>query len=104
SNQDDPLERAKLVAVRKQEDLPPSMYKYWRVRDLLFSRFEEGILLDQESWFSVTPEAVAYRIARQCDSDVVMDACCGAGGNIIQFAMTCNHGVSLTFMVVLTRI
>lgn len=83
------------LAIRRPQDLPPNMAKYWRARYDLFSRFDEGTLLDLESWYSVTPEAIAYRIAMRCRSDVVMDACCGAGGNIIQFALTCKHVVAL---------
>ncbi|KAF9823713.1 hypothetical protein SFRURICE_014414 [Spodoptera frugiperda] len=51
---------------------------------LLGNRFVEGIKLDRESWFSVTPEY-----------DVVLDAFCGADGNTIQFARTCNRVVAI---------
>ena len=50
----------------------------------LFSRFDEGIELDVESWFSVTPEAIAQHIAERCRCDVIIDAFCGVGGNAIQ--------------------
>lgn len=59
---------------------------------LLGNRFDEGIKLDRESWFSVTPEVVARHIAEKYQYDVVLDAFCGAGGNTIQFARTCNRG------------
>lgn len=97
----DVRQRALDLAVRKPQDLPPNMSKYWRARYDLFSRFDEGILLDLESWYSVTPEAIAYRIAMRCRGNVVMDACCGAGGNVIQFAMTCNHGAWLLTVIAL---
>lgn len=45
-----------------------------------------------ESWFSVTPEKVARHTAERCQCDVVVDAFCGAGGNAIQFALTCQRG------------
>lgn len=64
----------------------PKMYKYWKKRHSLFHRFDEGIKLDRESWFSVTPEGVAMHIACKFVYDVVLDAFCGAGGNTIQFA------------------
>ncbi len=32
-------------------------------RHSLFDMYDEGCLLDEESWFSVTPEAIAHRIA-----------------------------------------
>ena len=53
-------------AIRSKDDLPENMLKYWRFRESLFTRFNEGILLDEESWFSVTPEALAYRSAVEC--------------------------------------
>ncbi|XP_072267290.1 trimethylguanosine synthase isoform X2 [Pyxicephalus adspersus] len=65
--------------------------KYWAQRYRLFSRFDEGIQLDEEGWFSVTPEKIAEHIAQrilQCFKNaVVVDAFCGVGGNAIQFAL-----------------
>lgn len=86
---------AKRLAIQCRKDFPPNMLKYWNARHDLFSLFSEGILLDEESWFSVTPEAIAYRIATQCACGVILDAFCGAGGNAIQFAMTCEHVVAI---------
>ncbi|SPO24955.1 related to TGS1 - trimethyl guanosine synthase [Ustilago trichophora] len=72
----------------------PSMRKYWHHRFSLFSLYSSGILLDEQSWYSVTPESVAFRIAKRCASDkVVVDLFAGAGGNAIQFAMTCGGSV-----------
>lgn len=68
------------------------LYKYWCQRYKLFSRFDDGIQLDEESWWSVTPEDIAKHIAtRVCtktgtENAVILDAFCGAGGNAIQFA------------------
>lgn len=45
-----------------------------------------------ESWFSVTPEKVAAYTAERCKCNLIVDAFCGAGGNTIQFAMTCSKG------------
>ena len=59
-----------------------------------FSRYDEGCLLDEEGWYSVTPEAIAMQIAERCRCDVVLDAFCGVGGNAIAFARTCQHGTS----------
>ncbi len=39
--------------------LPRTLWKYWMQRYTLFARFDDGILLDEEGWFSVTPEAIA---------------------------------------------
>ena len=80
--------------------------KYWAQRRRLFSKFDEGIQLDAESWYSVTPEVIANHTARRlCTSlvaqqkkynyypqqqqkkFVVLDAFCGCGGNAIAFAL-----------------
>ncbi|CAG5131576.1 unnamed protein product [Candidula unifasciata] len=73
----------------------PELAKYWYQRYCLFAKFDEGIKLDRESWFSVTPEPIAANIAERCRCDVIVDAFCGAGGNSIQFAFTCNHVIAI---------
>ena len=40
--------------------------KYWFQRYRLFSKFDSGIWMDRESWFSVTPEKIAQHIAERC--------------------------------------
>jgi trimethylguanosine synthase len=50
--------------------------------------------MDETGWFSVTPESIACHIAERCQSDTLLDAFCGVGGNAIQFAMTCERGMS----------
>eukprot|EP00002_Diphylleia_rotans_P037587 TRINITY_DN8412_c0_g1_i1.p1 TRINITY_DN8412_c0_g1~~TRINITY_DN8412_c0_g1_i1.p1 ORF type:complete len:437 (+),score=103.30 TRINITY_DN8412_c0_g1_i1:59-1369(+) len=72
-----------------------SNYKYWLQRYRLFSRYDEGIRMDQEMWYSVTPEKIAQHIAERCRTNVVIDAFCGAGGNSIQFAMTCQKVIAI---------
>uniref|UniRef100_H3DLA1 Trimethylguanosine synthase n=1 Tax=Tetraodon nigroviridis TaxID=99883 RepID=H3DLA1_TETNG len=71
----------------------PELAKYWAQRYRLFSRFDQGIKLDREGWFSVTPERIAEHIALRvdqsfCRAQLVIDAFCGVGGNAIQFALT----------------
>ncbi|XP_057714124.1 trimethylguanosine synthase [Corythoichthys intestinalis] len=71
----------------------PGLAKYWAQRYRLFSRFDEGIKLDKEGWFSVTPEKIAEHIALRVESSfsntqLIIDAFCGVGGNAIQFALT----------------
>jgi trimethylguanosine synthase len=75
----------------------PLIQKYWNQRRRLFSRFDQGILLDQEGWFSVTPEQIAdhvaartvdlYRVIQPAAEQgmIVLDAFCGCGGNSIAF-------------------
>jgi trimethylguanosine synthase len=56
----------------------------------LFSRFDQGIKLDKESWFSVTPEAIADHIAARLvgldENLTIIDPFCGVCGNAIAFA------------------
>jgi len=62
--------------------------KYWAQRRRLFKKFDEGIQLDAEGWYSVTPEVVAdhvasrfadaaARLVRSCDN---YEARGGGGG------------------------
>lgn len=69
--------------------------KYYFKRFGLFSRYEDGIKLDRESWFSVTPEEIAKDIAERCRCDTIIDAFCGAGSNAIQFAFTCERVIAI---------
>lgn len=69
--------------------------KYWHRRFSLFSKFDQGIKLDEESWYSVTPELVAKHTAERCKCNVIVDAFCGAGGNTIQFALTCKQVIAI---------
>ena len=61
--------------------------KYWSQRYSLFSRYDDGVLMDEESWYSVTHEAVAQAIADTCgEQNYILDGFAGVGGNTIQFA------------------
>ncbi|KAI0248771.1 Tgs1 protein [Lactifluus subvellereus] len=75
--------------------VPAHLQKYFAQRTRYFSRYDEGCLLDEEGWYSVTPEAIATQIAERCRCDVVLDAFCGVGGNAIAFARTCEHVIAL---------
>lgn len=71
--------------------LPKKCKKYWRKRYQLFSKYDEGVFLTSELWYSVTPELTAEAIAQIVknlipDCKNVLDICCGGGGNTIQFA------------------
>ncbi|KAG7455153.1 hypothetical protein MATL_G00253410 [Megalops atlanticus] len=84
--------KRKALEVPPEIAAEPDLAKYWVQRYRLFSRFDEGVKLDHEGWFSVTPEKIAQHIAlRVQDSfscDLIIDAFCGVGGNAIQFALT----------------
>lgn len=70
--------------------LPKQVKKFWRKRYDLFSRFDDGVYMLLELWYSVTPEHVAKFTAKLAyelvGGGTVMDVCCGGGGNTIQFA------------------
>ncbi|NXU38747.1 TGS1 synthase, partial [Drymodes brunneopygia] len=77
----------------------PELIKYWAQRYRLFSRFDEGIELDREGWFSVTPEKIAehiaVRVSQSFNCDIIVDAFCGVGGNAIQFALTSKRVIAI---------
>ncbi|NXY46499.1 TGS1 synthase, partial [Ceuthmochares aereus] len=77
----------------------PELAKYWAQRYRLFSRFDEGIKLDREGWFSVTPEKIAehiaVRVSQSFNCDIIVDAFCGVGGNTIQFALTSKRVIAI---------
>lgn len=41
----------------------------------------------------MTPEEIAKSTAERCKCGLIIDAFCGAGGNAIQFALTCDKGM-----------
>lgn len=69
-----------------------------------FSLYERGCLLDEEGWFSVTPEKIAIQIAERCRCDTVLDAFCGVGGNAIALASTCHRGMTFLFIMIVPRL
>jgi len=73
----------------------PHIKKYWHQRYRLFSKYDEGVKLDEEGWYSVTPEKIAEHIAEKCRCDVIVDGFCGVGGNSIQFAFTCERVIAI---------
>ena len=84
SRQKSTLVRHPLQPMPKELEQFPELEKYWKQRYRFFNKFDDGILLDNESWFSVTPEAIATHIAERCQCDIIIDAFCGVGGNTIQ--------------------
>ncbi|KAF7241662.1 hypothetical protein EG68_10558 [Paragonimus skrjabini miyazakii] len=74
----------------------PALLKYWNRRYELFERFDQGVQLDKESWFGVTPESIAwYQASAIAGCDLVVDVFCGVGGNTIQFAQKCGVVVGI---------
>ncbi|KAG9101760.1 hypothetical protein FRC06_002670 [Ceratobasidium sp. 370] len=80
---------------KTQKQVPQHLKKYFYQRHRYFSLYDEGCLLDEEGWYSVTPEKIANQIAERCRCDTVIDAFCGVGGNAIAFAQTCERVIAL---------
>jgi trimethylguanosine synthase len=68
------------------DNISNDIVKYWTQRYSLFSHFDSGIKMDEEGWFSVTPESIAKHHASRVDAGVMIDCFTGVGGNTIQFA------------------
>jgi len=66
--------------------------KFFKNRYYLFSKYDRGIKIDDESWYSITPETVAKHVANRVVSIFgegqtnAIDGFCGVGGNLIQLA------------------
>jgi len=77
----------------------PELIKYWKQRYQLFTKFDYGIWLDKESWYSVTPESMSEQIAKYIYDTVkpntVIDPFCGSGGNAIQLAKFCDKVLAI---------
>ncbi|XP_037473020.1 trimethylguanosine synthase-like [Triticum dicoccoides] len=69
--------------------------RYWNQRYSLFSLFDSGIKMDEEGWFSVTPEPIAKHHASRVGAGILIDCFAGVGGNTIQFATKCKHVVAV---------
>lgn len=79
------------LLMHTKDTLPPAIKKFWWRRYDLFSKFDGGVYMSEELWFSVTPEPIAKYIADLFyhlipDATSCLDICCGGGGNTIQFA------------------
>lgn len=80
------------VADSQPNPFSPDIDKYWKQRRRLFSRFDDGIQLDDQGWYSVTPEQIADHVATRLvqftsgKPIIVLDAFGGCGGNSIALA------------------
>ncbi|GKV26878.1 hypothetical protein SLEP1_g36096 [Rubroshorea leprosula] len=70
----------------EKEGITPLNVKHWLQRYKLFSRHDEGLRMDEEGWYSVTPEEIAIGHAERCGGGLVIDCFSGVGGTAIQFA------------------
>lgn len=51
--------------------------------------------MDDDSWFSVTPESIAEHIAQRMACRTVVEGFCGVGGNAIQLAFYCRNVIAI---------
>ena len=73
---------------RVPKDVPE--IKFWNQRFYYYSKFDEGIKMDYESWYSVTPEDLAFYISKIAGKNAIcIDPFAGSGGNVIQFSKNC---------------
>lgn len=79
--------------INRAGDFRGPMKKYWAQRYDIFAKYDSGVLLTKELWYSVTPETISKFTAKFLNKAFeggegpvrVMDAFCGGGGNVIQF-------------------
>lgn len=84
-----------------QELIPQDkdLKKFHKHRYYLFSKYDRGIKIDEESWYSITPENVSKHVANKVTSIFgegrtnAMDGFSGVGGNLIQLARKCGFCV-----------
>ncbi|OHS94905.1 hypothetical protein TRFO_10855 [Tritrichomonas foetus] len=75
-----------------------SVQRYWNRRFEFWPNFSNGICTDTVGLFSVTPWDAAVQIAQTLDeyypndSPLIIDACCGVGGNTVAFARCIETG------------
>lgn len=79
------------------------LQNYYRQRYRLFTKYDEGILMDDEAWYSVTPEDIAQNIAQRITSKLsflqrqlrIVDLFSCVGGDSIQQACAGHSVVSV---------
>jgi trimethylguanosine synthase len=82
------------------ENISNDIAKYWNQRYSLFSLFDSGIKMDEEGWFSVTPEPIAKHHASRVGAGILIDCFTGVGGNTIQFATKCVAVIVLLYLLI----
>ncbi len=65
------------------------LQKYWDRRYELFSKFDEGIRVDEQALFSIEPEENAIYHAKRLKDKIILDSFGCVGGSAIAFAQYC---------------
>ena len=70
-----------------------ALVRYWLQRYSLWARYDEGILMDEEGWYSVTPEVVALHQARPPPPRCASGCCVAstAAGLLVCWRAHCSH-------------
>jgi len=68
-----PKQNSLVVVDSENIDEFPEIRKYWAQRYRYFTKFEKGIKLDYDMWFSVTPEPIAKHVAEQVCASYYQD-------------------------------
>ena len=72
-----------------------SIDRFWEQRYLIFERFDEGFLLDEDSWEFVVPDAIAEYISNKIRCETVLDGFCGVGEVALKLSNTCSRVVAV---------
>lgn len=82
------LDNSTAIPTATKENIKVNIDKYWNQRYRIFLKFDDGIQLDNEGWFSITPERIGHHIAKRFSKcNIIVDLFSGYGGNCIQFAL-----------------
>jgi trimethylguanosine synthase len=74
------------------------MLKYWDQRYRIFSKYDHGIVIDNEGWYSTTFERIAQYIAKKFTKfhiTTIIDCFSGIGGTTIPFARGANRVIAI---------
>lgn len=77
--------------MKEKYHITKHLFRYFNKRNFLFSRFEQGIAIDEESWYSVIPEAVSHYLRQRFKNTGVkkiFEPFSGVGGIAIHL---CDH-------------
>lgn len=70
--------------MKEKYKIGKDLYRYFNKRNFLFSKFEQGIAIDVESWYSVIPEPVSLflreRFTKSKKIRKIFEPFCGVGG------------------------
>jgi trimethylguanosine synthase len=62
---------------------------------MLFEKFDYGIKLDEDSWFSVIPEVISQYLSERVSCPTILVGYCGVGGEALKFANTCHKVIAV---------